>query len=366
MPSPRDAIKPQPHPYPHPLSVDMEASMTLPRRAHPSLSKLFESTTSLSTSQPGSGTATPTVASPAAPATPAGSVRSPGTRLGGAATPNSLPAGVSDAHRTLIQQAFVPSVAVLADAETEALLHGKGLAGGLLQLLRPFGEHVTGKVTVRDSNGASRSWDDFGVRFRAVEEAGPGGDVAQVEALVDRHLQHAEFHGHDTIDVADVADAPTTASSSSPFHALYLRRLLSALPVAPHETFAHPVAGIVAVSARNPHPIEALRRLYTRQHDGDLRFPPWVDNDFLRYYVLVHDEETGDIAKSSQTFDSMKRHFGLHCHLLRLKTQQCIPSDDDSAPLPPCAWLSAAEELAEIQRRGRPCPTRCPGRSRIY
>ncbi|KAI8942525.1 hypothetical protein NX059_000588 [Plenodomus lindquistii] len=379
MPPPHDAT-PKPPSYP----ANMEASMVMPklrgspaaslaslpyRRSNPSLSKLFESTTSLSTSRPSSGTATPT----GPPATAA--VFSPGSRLSGTGTPNSLPPGVSDQYRTLIQQAFVPCVAVLADAETEELIRGKGLEGGLLQLLRPFGESVPGKVTIRDSNGASRSWDDFGVRFMGVDDAyahvradggsqrtstssarrprRAGGDVAQIEELVDRHLQHSEFNRQvPESDYMNKGEPPAqTDSTSSPFHTLYLRRLLSGLPVVPHETFSHPVAGIIAISSRNPHPIEELRRLYNRQHDGDLRFPQWVENDFLRYYVLIHDEETGDIAKSNQTFDSMKRHFGLHCHLLRLKSQQCIPSDDDSVRLPTCEWMSASEELAEIQRR---------------
>jgi len=335
------------------------------RRSNPSLSKLFESTTSTSPSRPGSGAATPTAS--AGP----GSVFSPGPRLGGATgtgtgtgTPSSLPAGVSDEHRTLIQRAFVPHVAVLADAQTEELVRGKGIEGGLLQLLRPFAESVPGKVTIRDSIGASKSWEDFGVRFIAVEDAYPdvrvdrprrtGGDVAQIEEVVDRHLQYSEFSRQDPVsDYLNKGDlAPQAESTSSPFHTLYLRRLLSGLPVVPHETFSHPVAGIIAISSRNPHPIEELRRLYNRQHDGDLRFPQWVENDFLRYYVLIHDEETGDIAKSNQTFDSMKRHFGLHCHLLRLKSYPTIPSDDDSVRVPTCEWLSASEELAEIQKRG--------------
>lgn len=284
---------------------------------------------------------------------------------------------MSDEYRTLIQQAFVPTVAVLADAQTEDLIRAKGVDGGLLQLLRPFGECVPGKVTIRDSNGASKSWEDFGVRFVGVDEAYPdlrvhtggqrtsssslsrprrvGGDVAQIEELVDRHLQHSEFNRLDPgASYFSKGDPPSDSdSATSPFYTLYLRRLLSGLPVVPHETFSHPVAGIIAISSRNPHPIEELRRLYNRQHDGDLRFPQWVENDFLRYYVLIHDEESGDIAKSNQTFDSMKRHFGLHCHLLRLKSQQCIPSDDDSMRLPTCEWMSAEEELAEIQRRGK-------------
>ncbi|KAF1927996.1 uncharacterized protein M421DRAFT_421200 [Didymella exigua CBS 183.55] len=376
MTPPQDAT-PKPPNFPQ----NVEASAILPkhraspasslselpyRRSNPSLSKLFESTTSISTSRPSSGTATPTTS------TVPGSVFSPGSRSSGSRTPTGLPPGVSDEYRTLIQRAFVPHIAVLADAETEALVRGKGIDGGFLELLRPFGEQVPGKVTIRDGIGVSKSHEDFGVRFVGVEDAYPdlrggqrsstestrrprrtGGDVLQIEEVVDRHLQYSEFNHQDpNADYMNKGQpAALVEGAGSPFYTLYLRRLLSGLPIVPHETFAHPVAGIIAISSSNPHPIEELRRLYNRQHDGDLRFPQWVENDFLRYYVLVHDEENGDIAKSNQTFDSMKRHFGLHCHLLRLKSQECIPSDDDSVRLPTCEWMSAGEELAEIQKR---------------
>ncbi|KAF2873380.1 ER-golgi trafficking TRAPP I complex 85 kDa subunit-domain-containing protein [Massariosphaeria phaeospora] len=387
--TPLQDATPKPPKYP----ADLQASMILPkqraspasslaslpyRRSNASLHKLFESTASLSGSRPSSGTATPT-----ASAVP-GSVFSPGSRQNGTGTPAPLPPGLSDEYRTLIQRAFVPHVAVLADAETEELIRGKGLEGGLLQLLRPFGESVSGKITIRDSVGAGKSYEDFGVRFIGVNdglvpgrssdlradaaggqgESGrasssstrprrTGGDVAQVEELVNRHLQYSEFNTQGMVPdyLNQGIQTAQSDSTSSPFYTLYLRRLLSSLPVVPHETFAHPVAGIIAISSRNPNPIEELRRLYNRQHDGDLRLPQWVENDYLRYYVLIHDEDTGDIAKSNQTFDTMKRHFGLHCHLLRLKSQQCIPSDDDSVRLPTCEWMSAAEELSEIQRR---------------
>lgn len=384
----QDATPKKPPNYP----ANLEASMILPkqrtspasslaglpyRRSNPSLHKLFESTASISGSRPSSGTATPT------PSVVSGSVFSPGSRQNGTGTPGSLPPGLSDEHRNLIQRAFVPHVAVLADADTEELIRGKGLEGGFLQLLRPFGESVPGKVTIRDSVGASKSYEDFGVRFVDVNE-GPGagrgaelridtvnreggrasssslqprrtgGDVAHIEELVDRHLQYSEFNTQDMVSDYLNQGNPTAPSegTSSPFYTLYLRRLLSGMPMVPHETFAHPVAGVIAISSRSTNPIEEFRKLYNRQHDGDLRLPQWAENDFLRYYVLIHDEENGDIAKSNQTFDAMKRHFGLHCHLLRLKSQQCIPSDDDSVRLPTCEWMSASEELAEIQKRG--------------
>lgn len=356
------------------------------RRSNPSLHKLFESTTSISGSRPSSGTATPT----ASVAPGSGSVFSPASRQNGTGTPTSLPPGVSDEHRILIQRAFVPHVSVLADAETEEMIRGKGLDGGLLQLLRPFGETVPGKITIRDSIGASKTHEDFGIRFVNPNEAlgipslpgnGPalqlntaigekdtpkrstssvrsrtvGGDVAQIEELVDRHLQYSEYNSHGVVpDYLRQAEiSPQTDTSSSPFYTLYLRRLLSGLPIVPHETFAHPVASVIAVSSKNPNPTEEFRRLYAKQREGDLRLPQWVENDYLRYYVLVHEEESGEIAKSNQIYDQMKRHFGLNCHLLRLKSLQCIASDDDSVQLPTCEWMSASEELAEIQRRGK-------------
>lgn len=375
---------PKPPNYP----ADLDSSLILPkrraspasslaslpyRRSNPSLHKLFESTASISTSLPSSGSATPT-----ASAIP-GSVFFPGARHNGTGTPGSLPPGVSDEHRTLIQRAFAPHVVVVADNETEELIRGKGLDGGLLQLLRPFGESVPGKVTIRDSVGASKSYEDFGVRFVGMDDVldqtpvlnkshsqqeashpstqsrRVGGHVAHIEDLVDRHLQYTEFNAQGSVpDYLDQGEPVAQEGSRSPFYTLYLRRLLSGLPMVPHETFAHPVVGVIATSSRSADPVERLRELYNRQHQGDLRCPQWVDGLFLRYYVFVHEEETGDITKSLATFDSMKRHFGLNCHLLRLKGQQCISSDDDAVRLPTCEWLSASEELAEIQKRGRP------------
>ncbi|KAF3929274.1 hypothetical protein AA313_de0206854 [Arthrobotrys entomopaga] len=44
----------------------------------------------------------------------------------------------------------------------------------------------------------------------------------------------------------------------------------------------------------------------------------------------------------------MKRHFGLHCHLIRLRSTMCIVSDEDSVAVAKSQWLPASEELAEL------------------
>lgn len=358
------------------------------RRSNASLSTLFQSTTSLPTataSPGGSGAETPTAGPPN------GLVFSPtGTAPARPDSP-AIPGGnLSGETKDLILRAFAPHVSVLASQDTEELIRHKGISGGLLELLRPFGEHVQGKVTIRDSSGASRSWDDFAVRFtgvkdglesprmadrRSMESAADqsqngtrrlsslefkparlrtGGDVPQIEELVERHLTFAEeqsgpveadylTHKNEMFDL--------NANADSPFYMLYLRRLLSGLPLVPSETTSHPVATVIAISSRSTNPIEELRTLYASSNTGEHRVPPWVLNEFLRYYVLIHDEDYDDISKSMALYDQMKRHFGLHCHLLRLRSTQCVSSDDDSVKLPHPEWQSAAEELAEIIRR---------------
>ncbi|KAI9681028.1 MAG: hypothetical protein M1822_007102 [Bathelium mastoideum] len=363
-------------------SSPASSTTSLPyRRSNASLSALFASTSTLPVSDPASSrTATPTAT------LVGGSIFSPGTTDGISQPVKPLPITPDD-PRHIIAQAFVPHVAILASTEVDELVVQKGFPGGLLQLLRPYGEKLNGKVTVRDSNASSRQLDDFGVRFKGFRDglesprsppsavasrqrpngnglsvspsdaasarARTGGDISQIEELVDRHLLFAESQPVETAtDYVNFKHSGSgSLSSPSRFYTLYLRRLLSGLPMTPHETFSHPVACIIAISSRTPSPIEELRRLYTSTNSGDYRLPQWVNNEYLRYYILVHDEEHDDMARSQALFEQMKRHFGLHCHLLRLRSSQCLPSDDDSRRLPSCGWISATEELAEIQRR---------------
>ena len=296
----------------------------------------------------------------------------------------------TDNGRDLILRSFVPHVAIHASQDTEDLARRKGISGGFRELLRPFGDLIQGKVVVRDSAGASRSWDNYGVRFvglgdvvedppishrNEVEPNGTfsmgtslissrtpagwtrsstSGAIIQLDDLVEHHLSMAELQPRvKSTDRSRLFDRiPRDTASTSPFYALYLRRLLSGLRLTPHETFSHPVACIITISSRNASPIEALRQLYNSTSQGTGKLPRWVNNEFLRYYLLVHDEDRDDITKSTALFDQMKRHFGLHCHMLRLRSSECVSTDDDSVRMPQALWISAAEELAQIHTQG--------------
>ncbi|EEP80012.1 conserved hypothetical protein [Uncinocarpus reesii 1704] len=269
------------------------------------------------------------------------------------ATPLSTQIDGSDDIRSIIIRAFSPTIGVLSSPDTDALIQRKGFKGGFLELIRPFGERIAGKIVIRDGIGSSRSWDDFGVRF--VELSGQDttsrkrDDVpvgTRLEQVLEKHL---ESRDQPLSSWARGGDPSSKSSPSpSPLYKLFLRRLLSITSPTPHETFTHPVASVVAISSRTPAALESLRQLYSRTSHGDKKPPAWVHPEYLRYYVLVHDEDNDDIAHSTALFDQMKRHFGLHCHLLRLRSTQCVITDDDSTPFPTPEWLSPSEDMASL------------------
>jgi trafficking protein particle complex subunit 8 len=363
-----------PLPLPPPPLSQSEVTLPIRRPTTPAAASLYASTLS----PPGSRSQSP--AGRLMSRTTSGSV------FGGSAPNNAraLLDGAVDSPGdplNLIMHAYVPHVAVYTSDDTDQLLKEKGFDNGLWELLRPFGERVPGKVTIRDSNGSSRSYEDYAVNFVKLGEnienpdpksasnktangaadeqmasgekepaAGQRGRLGQVEAVVERHLSYAEEAAGATLQSPITTRHGLDIDVPSPYYSLYVRRLLSGLPVAPHETFAHPVACVIAISSRNVSPIETLRKLYDDSSEGDKKLPNWVDSEFLRYYVLVHDEEKDDITRSMSFFDQMKRNLGLHCHLLRIRGTQSAATDDDSIPLPNSEWMAPSEELAHIRR----------------
>lgn len=304
--------------------------------------------------------------------------------MGGRRISNSVPLNdANQGNRQIIVRSFAPRVAVYASTETEEFVRNKGFKDGLCGLLKPYGEQLQGKVIIRDSIGSSKAWDDFGIRFvnpQHLQQSStnrPFGEGTNQESqgFVNGFQNSSEYNNIVQSGESDIAidqlldhegswfdskrefyecdfefDQP--GPNSAHLHGMYLRKILSNASLVPYETFAHPVACVIAVSSRQSAPIEALRQLYgSTSHRGN-KTPAWIGTEYLRYYILIHDEENDEITKSTALFDLMKRHFGLHCHLLRLRSSQCIETDDDSTRVPLCEWGTAEEEMHEIRARG--------------
>lgn len=238
-------------------------------------------------------------------------------------------------------------MAIYAAADADDLARRKGVKNGFTDLIRPYGNRVMGKVVVRDSSGASRAWEDFGIRFidlgRLAEDAATMATESpqdQLEELMENYIHRQ------TIPLADIVGGLNDVSG---VYKVFLNRLLCSPTISPHEAFLHPVGAVMAISSSTPQPIETLRHLYQQTTQGSRALPSYVNAEYLRYYVLVHDEDRDDFGKSSALFDQMKRHFGLHCHLLRLRSTACTQSDDDTEELPKPEWLSPSEDLVDFQ-----------------
>ena len=279
----------------------------------------------------------------------------------------------------IIVESFAPRITCYTSADADEFVASKGFKAGLRELLCPFGERILGKVVIRDSLGVGREWEDFGVRFidprslqhvRTLEGSNqeslslrPLGTqpssatldpTKSIDDIVQRHLESQDRCSvpHDSPGYDFSIGSQRFDRNDEYIYSFYLRMLLSSTPIAPYETFSHPVACIIAVSSRNTAPIERLRQLYENSLGRPKNMPSWVNVDYLRYYLLIHDEEHDDITKSTALFDLMKRHFGLHCHLLRLRSSRCVPTDDDSYRVPFCEWLSADDHLQRLCTTG--------------
>lgn len=272
------------------------------------------------------------------------------SRLGRSSTASPLvhTTEYDDDTRSLIVRAFAPTVGIYASEDTDELARSKGTKNGFAELVRPFGERVVGKVVVRDITGASRGWDDFGVHFadlgqlcnQAVKP--PNDSLEELEEILERHLEPFRTD----VNQESIEERPTL--NLSPQYRLFLSRILSLSQLSPHQSFRHPTACVIAISSHTPNPIETLRQLYAQTAHGNRSLPMYVNPEYLRYYVLVHDEDRSDFSKTSALFDQMKRHFGLHCHLLRLRSSHCSFEDDDAVELPICEWLSPSEDIAHV------------------
>ena len=361
MTSPDDAapVKPPPSFSPEtPLVVSKARFSDKLQSSQPIVPSLAESTISSSTSIPPSSTSS---TDPSRSNSPNGRISHSTPHLTRSAT--ASPLGVqldgSDDIRSLIIRAFSPAIAVYASKDTEELVRQKGFKNGFQELIRPFGETILGKIVIRDSIGSSRGWEDFGVRFVGLgtenKEPRQGNSkheaLSQIEEAVERHLESTDEPLGGWMRTGESTFGAQTPVS--PFYKLFLRRLLSSTSLSPHETFAHPVACVIVISSRNQEPLESLRELYAHTSQGDKRSPAWVHPEYLRYYVLIHDEDRDDIGRSTSLFDQMKRHFGLHCHLLRLRSNQCVLTDDDSMQFPTPEWLSPSEDLSSMGEKGR-------------
>ncbi|BGP44635.1 hypothetical protein JCM10450v2_000449 [Rhodotorula kratochvilovae] len=142
----------------------------------------------------------------------------------------------------------------------------------------------------------------------------------------------------------------------APWYALVRDSVLARRDLVPHESFAHPVGVLVALSTSHPDPLNALAALWDLTSPAALfapaSYPPrsgaeddarqeWATPDALRFIVLVHDFGAGGgrpaWEDAQRLHETVRKTYGVHTALLPLFSAAQSAAD----PLPPAEGAAA-------------------------
>ncbi|KIR27984.1 hypothetical protein I309_02978 [Cryptococcus deuterogattii LA55] len=230
-----------------------------------------------------------------------------------------------------ILQSLSPRIAVLTSEDVVRSSQENGCAG-LHELLRPW-EGGTERVSILSTTLTPTVHPTFPVRFVSYDTVytNPARSAPSPDVLVDiiSSVVGARKPGKQVIDFR-VISLPLVEDEQH--YPLTRSLLLSSRPVAPYETFNHPVGVLFAISTSTPDPLGTLNKLHARTIGPSAQSLPWLDgHTVLRFYVVVHDvSQMGDnMTPANELLASVKRAYGPHSTLLVINSQV------DRRPVPP-------------------------------
>ncbi|KAI9271539.1 ER-golgi trafficking TRAPP I complex 85 kDa subunit-domain-containing protein [Phascolomyces articulosus] len=239
--------------------------------------------------------------------------------------------------RDELARSLSPLVAVAASQDAEELCQSNHIPS-FADFMKPFGDHIEGRVSPRDWQGIPIAIDNFNVRFRPLEKLGEPNHLAVMSVVDDYVRSRHPQHYHEIKSQADVNDTylDTSLDKSMPWYVDFRRMMLSLRGMTEHETFDHPVAIMIVISSTNPDPMGTINQLYNPNIPSFTVDRPYVDPNILRYYVLLHDPHRASETQAQETYQKMRKTLGLHCHLLRINSKARPPETahllDDDVP----------------------------------
>ncbi|KAG0199180.1 Trafficking protein particle complex 8 [Mortierella sp. GBA30] len=237
--------------------------------------------------------------------------------------------------RELVSKVMSPRIAVIASQGATDLCQQNHLPS-LVDLLKPFGEQIEGRVTVHGSMGLPSAVDNFTLRFTEMdqlEEPDPKSTERWLAEVV--RAQAHRYEDPFKIKGKEQVTRDYLGERVFPWYARYRDLFFSTGGVSDHETFEHPVACIVAISSLSLDPINEIHQLNNMSTPPIVFEKAFMDPTILKYYVLIHDCSKGNLDSTMETLEKMRRTFGLHCSLLKINSvdpdQSDLPKDRNAA-----------------------------------
>ncbi|BEI82101.1 hypothetical protein CcaverHIS002_0212610 [Cutaneotrichosporon cavernicola] len=208
-----------------------------------------------------------------------------------------------------IVQSLSPRVAVLASDDVTDSCAANGCSG-LDELLRPW-EGGTERVQIMSSTLTPTVHPTFPLRFVSYSSVygAPGNASPAPEIVVDLISSCVGKHQPDEEQHYSVTRA----------------LLLNSRPLAPHETFNHPVGVLFAISTSTPDAMATLTRMYGQAVGTGAQAAPWMDGvQVLKFFVVVHDvsKKGPDLEQAQELLGQVKKSYGPHSTLLVINSRE--------------------------------------------
>ncbi|KAI8994486.1 ER-golgi trafficking TRAPP I complex 85 kDa subunit-domain-containing protein [Pilobolus umbonatus] len=233
------------------------------------------------------------------------------------------PARYKPAIQEYITSTVSPVIAVTSSEDAEELCRVNHIPS-FADFIKPFGNMIESRITVRDWQGLPNALDNFSVRFKPIDKLDEPNHEAVMRLVQERVRENGEGPIEEIKDRNSISEAylKTLVDDITPWYSKFKHTLLSLRGITEHETFDHPVAVMIVISSSNPDPISTIMQLYNPSSPTFSIDKPYVDTNILRYYVILHDPQRTTIEQSTAVFESLKRTFGLHCFLLKINSRK--------------------------------------------
>lgn len=204
-----------------------------------------------------------------------------------------------------IHRYFSPLLSILTDKGVNELLGDTNSINNLSELLSPF--DVLHNVPLRTSQLETHHAPSFHLRFNELAEL--DSSTEELHKVVEKSAGDA-----------------TVSTNSDNIYESFLSGILKHHALVPYCTFQHPVAFILATTTKHADPVSELARLAQEVSFPDAyakrAYMNATPNYVLRYYVLVHDANDGDMDHARNLLEKAKRAHGIHCALLIINSKQ--------------------------------------------
>ncbi|KAL6108634.1 trappc8 [Pungitius sinensis] len=240
----------------------------------------------------------------------------------------------------LVQDSFVPMVAVLCSEEAERVTRKNNL--NFAELLRPFCR-LTSEGHIRDPNNQVQVVKNLRICVNNVVTSPNAASAAQ-RRLLNEVVSSCQPQEGAATNVITAGDYDLNFSATTPWFEAYRENFLQSMAASEHEFLNHYLACLLVVSSTETVPVEQFLKLsqeqHRIQHSGDYTNPKWFIPNTLKYYVLLHDMGEGGEQRAESVYEDMKQRYGHQgCYLLKVNSRSFSAEDDEQMPDPWSQYL---------------------------